>query len=68
MQAFAIDDIAQVDVLAITDGNVLQYVADNAPPLFMSFDLSLNTSQLILTFDEPINALSHRCYACINLS
>ena len=61
MQAFAIDDIAGVDVLAITDGKAQRasmYIADFAPPALNSVDLDLNNGQLVFNFDEAINVSS----------
>ena len=35
---------------------VFDFVADDLPPALNSFDLNLNTSELILYFNEPVNA------------
>jgi hypothetical protein len=44
--------------LEISNTSVMQassYVPDTTPPLLLSFDLDLDTNQLILTFDEYVN-------------
>ena len=59
MQAFAIDDLEGIDVLAITDGKAIQasnYVVDDVPPQLFSFILDLNKGLLNLTFDDFMNA------------
>ena len=59
MQAFAIDDLEGIDVLAITDGKAIQasnYVVDDVPPQLLSFILNLNKGLLNLTFDDFMNA------------
>ena len=59
MQAFAIDDLEGIDVLAITDGKAIQasnYVVDDVPPQLLSFTLDLDERLLSLTFDDFMNA------------
>jgi len=49
MQAFAIDDLEGVDVLAITDGKAIQvsnYTIDDVSPQLVSFSLDLNEGLL----------------------
>ena len=63
MQAFAIDDVEGVDVLAITDGKAKQvdfYTVDDEPPLLLSFLLDLNEGMLNLTFSDFMDADSLR--------
>ena len=58
MQAFAMDDVEGIDVLAITDGKAIQvtnYTTDDVPPQLSSFTLDLDTGTLNLTFNDFIN-------------
>lgn len=55
MQAFAIDDLEGVDVLAITDGKAIQvtnYVTDDVPPEVVSFTLDIDSGRLNLTLND----------------
>ena len=55
MQAFAIDDIDEIDVLAITDGKAIQvtnYTVDFESPQITSFVLDRDEGQLLLTFTD----------------
>uniref|UniRef100_A0A1X7SNL2 Uncharacterized protein n=1 Tax=Amphimedon queenslandica TaxID=400682 RepID=A0A1X7SNL2_AMPQE len=61
MQAFAIDDVDGIDVIAVTDGKALQaraYVTDDTPPSLTSFSLDLDEGQLRLTFNDFIDETS----------
>ena len=61
MQAFAIDDVFGLDVLAITDGkalNVGRYVPDMDPPILEEVVLDLNSGALRLRFSDLMAAES----------
>ena len=48
-----------INILAITDGNadiVREFTADSNHPLLVSFNLDLNSNELILTFNETVDA------------
>ena len=50
-----------INLLAITDGSGLQvttFTPDTTDPVLVSFDLDLNRGELLLTFDESVNASS----------
>ena len=50
-----------INLLAITDGSGLQvtnFTEDTTDPILVSFDLDLNSGELLLTFDETVNASS----------
>ena len=50
-----------INVLAITDGSGLQvtnFTEDTTDPVLVSFDLDLNRGELLLTFNETVNASS----------
>ena len=59
MQAYAIDDLFGVDVLAITNGKATQvgeFFADVTPPDLFEFSFDLNLGTLIMTFTDTVNA------------
>ncbi len=61
MTTGAIDDTSGNDVSAIADGSALQattHTADTTAPNLTSWTINLNTGQLGLTYDEPVNATS----------
>ena len=58
IQAFAIDDVDQVDLLAITDGKALKadtYIPDLSPPELIRFDFDHSLGIVNLTFNDFIN-------------
>ena len=57
-QADAFDDSAGLDVVAVTSGNGIQvknFTQDAIAPTLTRFVLNMNTGQLLLTFDEPMD-------------
>ena len=47
-------------LVPILDGNgrlvtVTTYISDQFGPILQSFDINMNTGEMIMTFDEPIN-------------
>ena len=58
IQAFAIDDVDRVDLLAITDGKALRvatYIPDQSPPELVRFDFDHNLGIVNLTFNDSVN-------------
>ena len=61
IQAYAIDDVQGVDLLAIADGKALNayaYIPDNDPPIFVSFDLDLNLGMLTIHMSDLLSTSS----------
>ena len=60
-QASVVDDVFDVDILAITDGKALQattVVADNTAPALSSWELDLDAGTVTLTFSDTVNSTS----------
>ena len=57
-RASLVDDPARVDVVPITDTKgvrVLEFRADNVPPMLNNFTLDMNSGELILSFTDTVN-------------
>ena len=70
MQAFAIDDVFGVDVLAITDGKALlpgAFIPDQNPPDLKKFELDLDDGTLLLSFTDLVSLSSFK-HTFINLT
>ena len=56
--ATLIDDTAGIDVVPITDGNaiqVLNYTADEEPPVLSNYTMNMTSGELYLTFSDTVN-------------
>ena len=59
--AMLVDDLAGIDILAITDGKALecsQFTADSQNPVLESWTLDMDSSQIILSFSETVDILT----------
>ena len=58
IEASAFNDLRGEDIIATTDDHAIQafdFDGDTISPMLKSFDFDLDTGQLIMTFDEPVN-------------
>ncbi|KAL5489589.1 hypothetical protein EMCRGX_G018699 [Ephydatia muelleri] len=65
MQAFALENVAHINVLAIVDGKAIMvttYISDTTPLQLQSFILDLNKGALLILFDDfpDVNTVSVR--------